>query len=271
MRCQLENVLVDCLRDTLHIMLCSGSCDTVRTAERFLKQCPLYSLFKAKSPQTMEELFGQIQSWHVVIIDEQCQFAPDFKAIVQRYPGWVPVITLTNSWSIRTISGHCPPAGTTPFKTEEAAGSAHTGGGLDIDVIDERPVAACSIANPAFLMHTTQEWAIRRKLLSKIVDGLAAEAMSLLFKKNPLSVDEWSSMMGVKPRRFQREFKMFTDLSPKKILALYHAYRIAFNVVDNHTNREKGIVSAYLVDDRSKERVMEYVLTHRSALLTVAS
>jgi AraC-like DNA-binding protein len=229
--------------------------------ERILRQCPLYSIFKAKSPQAVEELFGQVQSWHVAVVDEQCPYASDFKAVLSGFPVWLPVISLTNTWSISNISGTrtvvpgaCPPdIGNSEQK---------------LFPMDRKPVATCSTTNPVGLMHTVQEWAIKRKILSKTVSGLAADAMLLLFTHNPLSVDEWSSIMGVKPRRFQREFKVFTDLSPKKILALYHAYRIAFTVVENHNSRDKGVVPAYLIDHRSQERVMEYVLTHRSSLLT---
>jgi AraC-like DNA-binding protein len=265
MRCELENVLVDCLRETLHIMLCSGSSETVRAAERSLKQCPVYSLFKAKSPETMEELLHEVPSWHVAVIDQQCQFSSDFTGVVARYATWLPVITLTNSWSIRSLSssmmmgnGGARPAGTGP-----AQGNAGS--------VENRRVETCLASSLGNLMHHVQEWAIKRKLLSKPLSGLAAEAMDALFRENPLSVDDWSSIMGVKPRRFQREFKLFTDLSPKKILALYHAYRIAFTVIDEQNSREKGIIPAYIVDDRSRERVMEYVLTHRSALLTGAN
>ncbi|MBD3392275.1 MAG: hypothetical protein GF418_09425 [Chitinivibrionales bacterium] len=264
MRCHLETVLVDCLRDTLHVMLCSGSSETVRAVGRSLKQGALFSLFKAKSPQTMEELLGQVHAWHVVVIDEQCQFAPDFLALARGCRGWLPVIALTNSWSIKSISSARPASGA------DMAGES-AGGGLQIEVIEEQPVATCPISNPRQLLHHVQEWSIKRKLVSKPLNGLAAKAMDILFRENPLSVDDWSSVLAVKPRRFQREFKLFTDLSPKKILALYHAYRIAFSVVDEHNNREKGVISAYLVNDRARERVMEYVLTHRSALLTATN
>jgi AraC-like DNA-binding protein len=222
----------------------------------------------------MEELLGQVQSWHVAIIDEQCLFAPEYRAILRNVPVWLPTISMTNSWSIKNLStARCCAVSEASWKPygEPSPDSLNSCESQNLDTADEPPVAICSISNPVTLMHALQEWTIKRKLLSRTVAGLAAEAMDIVFNKNPLSVDEWSSIMGVKPRRFQREFKEFTDLSPKKILALYHAYRIAFNVIDSQNNREKGVVSAYIVDNRSRERVMEYVLTHRSSLLTAAS
>jgi AraC-like DNA-binding protein len=228
----------------------------------------MYSIFKANSPAAAQELFGQVQCWHVAVVDDQCQFASDFKAVLRTYPAWLPVISLTNTWSLRNIATPKPSAVADAAKMFFGNIESENSSVPEVsDSLTDVPVAGCSTANPASLMHAVQEWSIKRKLLSKTVSGLAAEAMVLLFGRNPLSVDDWSSIMGVKPRRFQREFKTFTDLSPKKILALYHAYRIAFNVLENQNNRDKGVVQAYLVDTRSKERVMEYVLTHRSSLL----
>jgi AraC-like DNA-binding protein len=179
------------------------------------------------------------------------------------------MIALSNTWSIRSLSATRAKSGSGRGRDEDGGG-VEDAGELQTEIVEEKPVAVCPAANNGVLMHHVQEWAIKRKLVSRALDGLAQEAMGALFRKNPLSVDDWSSIMGVKPRRFQREFKLFTDLSPKKILALYHAYRIAFTVADEHNNREKGVIPAYIVDERSKERVMEYVLTHRSALLTAA-
>jgi AraC-like DNA-binding protein len=270
MKCQLENILVDCLRETLHVLLCTDSFETSRLTERILRQCPLYSLFKAKSPSATEELLSQVQSWHVAIIDENCQFASDFKSVLNGFPVWLPVITLTNTWSMGNVSTSGRMLNMTSFVKPCLFQPDLNGENSDLRLFpaDNKPAATCSVTNPVALLHAVQEWSIKRKLLSKTVSGLAADALVQLFCKNPLSVEEWSSIMGVKPRRFQREFKTFTDLSPKKILALYHAYRIAFNVLDNQNSRDKGVVPAYMVDNHSRERVMEYVLTHRSSLLT---
>jgi hypothetical protein len=211
----------------------------------------------------MEELLRDARGWHVAVIDEQCQFSSDFMFLVRSYSQWLPVITLTNSWSIRSMSSARSLGNGIDAKNGHSdAGDKHA------CIVEDEPVAKCAANSMGHLMHYVQQWAIMRKLVNKALSGLAHEAMEALFKDNPLSVDDWSSIMGVKPRRFQREFKLFTDLSPKKILALYHAYRIAFSVIDEHNSREKGIIPAYIVDGRSRERVMEYVLTHRSALLT---
>jgi hypothetical protein len=270
MRCQLENVLVDCLRDTIHVMACLGSSEPARAVERSLKQCSLYSVFRAKSVDTVDELLRQVKSWHVAIVDEQCPLMSEIVSRLTACNSWIPVTLLSSSWPGRVVPSTPPPL----LADSQDSPSSIAGGISERDAgavtHNEHAVAVCGANNMGHLLCSVQEWSIKRKLLAKNPVGLVKEAMDVLFRKNPLSVDEWSSCMTVKPRRFQREFKQFTDLSPKKIIALYHAYRIAFDVVYGHIMRDRGVVPAYVVDTHSKGRVMEYVLTHRSSLLTAA-
>jgi AraC-like DNA-binding protein len=109
---------------------------------------------------------------------------------------------------------------------------------------------------------------IRKKLLPQRIPGAEMlSALDVLFRRNPLSVETWSGHLNSTPRKLQQLFKEYTLYTPKKLIALYHAYRIAFEAAARQDEKGKGIIPAYLLDERSRKRVMEYILSRRSQFL----
>lgn len=260
MKNRLENILVDCLCNTLHVMLCSEHQSTTCSVESLLRQYPLFNLFKAKSPEVMRYYFRQVAMWHCVLVDSRCSFADECRWEVAGLSSWVPLVSLD------AAAGETVPGSTgIDERGAEEIGTA------------EAPVArmshglaatSCSPSDHGRLVRMLQMKSISKMLIPGPPEGLVERALYALFERNPLTVEDWSDMVDASPRKFQRDFKRFGGLSPKKLVALYHAYRIAFDVVEKRENRHRGVVSAYVVDGHSRERVMEYVLSRRCQLLT---
>ncbi|MFW5775307.1 MAG: hypothetical protein ACOCW2_03360 [Chitinivibrionales bacterium] len=265
MSTQLENVLIDCLRDTLNVMVCTGSDETSRTIERVLKRYPTYSIFHADSLEVAETLFRQVKAWHGLIIDGQSDGAEALMTAAQQFSPWLPQIVLADQTTAEKLYDQADLEEQQIFSIDKVRESEEKMpiGGVNL-------VVSCPLSQLSNMLPILQVWSIKRKLVAREPEGLMEEAMKALFYSNPQGVEEWSSMVGAKPRKFQREFKLFTNLPPKKMLALYHAYRIAFDVLDERNHKGVGIFPAYMVDARAKSRMMEYVLTRRSTLLSSA-
>ncbi|MFP4416845.1 MAG: hypothetical protein ACOC41_01020 [Chitinivibrionales bacterium] len=265
MSTQLENVLIDCLRDTLNVMVCTGSDETSRTIERVLKRYPTYSIFHADSLDVAETLFRQVKAWHGLIIDGQSDGAEEWILAAQQFSPWLPQIIIADEQTVESLFSRADLQQQRVLDIDNIRRSDEKMpiGGIDL-------VATCPINRLSTMLPVLQIWSLKRKLVAREPEGLMEEAMNALFYNNPQGVEEWSSMVGAKPRKFQREFKLFTNLPPKKMLALYHAYRISFDVMDEKNQKEEGIFPAYMVDARAKSRMMEYVLTRRSTLLSSA-
>jgi AraC-like DNA-binding protein len=111
---------------------------------------------------------------------------------------------------------------------------------------------------------------IRKKLVPDTPpEGVMQNALDVLCKHHPVSVEDWSTLINSTPRKFQRLFKQYTGYSPKKMVALYHAYRIAFQTMGKIEDPGNGVVSAYVMEENAKTRIMEYVLSRRSQLFSV--
>lgn len=265
MKNRLETILIDCLCDTLHVMLCSESSGTICTINSLISRYPLFNFIKVRSFDAMNMYLNQIPVWHCLIIDSRCSFTEEFVQSVRDLPFWVPVIFLSDSLSKEFMHDHgmyVNKNGCIILKNE----SKYTNGKR---ITGEKLIIECSLKSFKQLFPTLQFQSIRRKLLIKMPDELVFKAMSILFEKNPISVEEWSATMNSTPRKFQRMFKNYTNYSPKKLITLYHAYRIAFSTMQRFEDFGRGVISAYILDEHSKKRVMEYVLTRRSQLLSV--
>jgi hypothetical protein len=133
-----------------------------------------------------------------------------------------------------------------------------------------RNITVCPLSNLEKLLPIIQESSIKKKLIPKILPvDLVDNAIEVLFKRNPVTVEKWTALLNIPPRKLQRAFKQFTGYSPKKVITLYHAYRIAFDTFNRLSNTYLKANSSYEVDDRSKTRVIEYVLSRQSQLFTV--
>lgn len=266
MKTRLENILVDCLCDTLHVMLCSESSGAVCTINSLIGRYPLFNFLKARSCDAMKLYFRQIQAWHCLVFDSRCTFSEEFFTTVRNIPFWVPVILLADSVSEDYLRTH----GMTVESNGNIVINSGSPDGKADHTTHKKCVIVCPLRSFKRLFPMIQLHSIRKKLMPNMLpEELVQKAIDLLFRQNPLTVEEWSATLESTPRKFQRMFKQYTNYSPKKLIALYHAYRIAFETMGRHEELGKGLFSAYILDDRSKKRVMEYVLSRRSQLLSV--
>ncbi len=265
MKTRLENILVDCLCDTLHVMLCSESTGAVCTINSLIGRYPLFNFLKARSCDAMKLYLRQIPSWECLVVDSRCTFSEEFFSTVKKIPFWVPIILLADSVSEDYLRIH--------GMTLESNGNIVLANGSPDEKgdqgIDKKCVTVCPLRSFKRLFPMIQLQSIRKKIMPKMLpEELVQNAIDVLFKQNPLTVEDWSATLGSTPRKFQRMFKNYTNYSPKKLITLYHAYRIAFETMGKHEELGKGVFSAYILDDRSRKRVMEYVLSRRSQLLS---
>lgn len=266
MKNRLESILVDCLCDTLHVMLCSESSGAICTINSLIGRYPLFNFLKARSPDAMKLYFRQIPAWQCLIFDSRCSFSEEFFSTIKNLPLWVPIIMLADSVSDDYMRIHNMIAETNDYITLKNG----TQNDSSNSAVGKKCIIVCPIRSFKKLFPMLQLHSIRKKLMPKMMpEGLVQKAINVLFTQNPLTVEDWSIILGSTPRKFQRMFKHYTNYSPKKLIALYHAYRIAFETMGRHEEYGKGVISAYILDDRSKKRVMEYVLSRRSQLLSV--
>lgn len=266
MKNRLEKILVDCLCDTLHVMLCSESSGAICTINSLVSRYSLFNFLKARSPEAMQLYFRQIPTWHCLIIDSRCTFSEEFFSFVRELPCWVPIIVLADSLSEDFLRIHGMSVNNNDCIVIQNV-SQYSNIKLETD---KKSVTVCSLRSFKKLFPMLQLQSIRKKLMPKMMpEELVQKALDVLFNQNPLTVEDWSAILGSTPRKFQRMFKHYTSYSPKKLIALYHAYRIAFETMGRHEEVGKGVISAYILDDRAKKRVMEYVLSRRSQLLSI--
>jgi AraC-like DNA-binding protein len=213
----------------------------------------------------MKMYLDQVPIWHCLIIDSRCSFAYDFFQFIKELPFWIPVILLIDSLTEEFMHTHglyVNKKGCIILKSDSNYPKKKI-------ITGEKLIIECSLKSYKQLFPILQFQSIRRKLLIKMPDEQVFESMKILFERNPISVEEWSAHMNLTPRKFQRMFKNYTKYSPKKLITLYHAYRIAFSTMQRFEDFGRGVISAYILDEHSKKRVMEYVLTRRSQLLSI--
>ena len=241
----LENILVSCLEETLNVLVCCESTLTLGVVNSSLCRYSTYNLFRARSLETVDAYLAQVPAWNCFIIDARFEFARDVVARIAGLGQWYPVI----------IIGDSPDS--LPFF--RSAGDIY---------LSTEGIVYCSLSSIRQFVRTVQELCIKKRLLAFHPDPMVAEAVDALFERHPVSVEDWASMVNSSPRKFQRLFKPVTDLSPKKIIALYHAYRIAFDAIEGRGHSPSLAPGVYEVDIHDRTRVMEYVLSRRNELLS---
>ncbi len=243
---QLESILVESLKSTLNVLVFTNSRETLDAVHRKLGQYPMFSLTCVGTREPAEEALRQVRHWHAVLVDSG-RFGNLWPTISESSRHWVPVGLLMDSAQNRWDDG----------ESED----------VPCSIGPQAVVFKCSSRNRREILESVQYWSLTRQLFSTLPDRFALKAFKRLCSDNPVTVEEWSALVNSNPRKFQREFKHYSDLSPKKIIALYHANRIAFEVINREIGVKQSPISAYLVDDKSRARVMEYVLTRRRTLL----
>jgi hypothetical protein len=259
----LEDILSDCLHETLNIMVCSDSGVFRQTIDAILHQHRPYSLYNADSPESMDQLFRGLTAWHTVIIERNGKPAGEFLKRVWYHHSWLPVIVVYD----------VDPGDELPLFIDKPDAPAvfnvrnRNGGREAPSLREDIVIIPCSLRDGDALRSVLQIWSIKRKLFGIMPRGLVQDGIEMLFQRNPDSLNMWATLLNTTQRKFQRLFKPFTNLSPKKMLAVYQAYQIVFAKIDGKIRGCKTGIPTYLADHHSKQRIIEYVLTRRSSLL----
>ena len=240
---RLEAILVNSLENTLNVLICSESSQTIAAINSVLDRYTPLNLFRARSLEAMASHWAQVSSFNCVVVDAKCTFGREAISKVAKVPFWTPVLILGDS------------PDSMPFIREPHRSSSVPDGITYISLSDIKQFAQAVI-----------ESSIRKRLIDQYPDELALAALSALFEKHPLSVDDWALLINITSRKFQRLFKPYSDLSPKKIISLYHVFRIVFDILEKRHSQFPQ-ESPCESDMNFRVRVMEYVLTRRKELL----
>jgi hypothetical protein len=265
MKSRLENILVDCMVDSLRVLLCSECATATTNISLLLSRYPVFSLCKGKTEAGLNDLIMQNNAWECVIIDSRMPFTSALFDTIRKASCWFPVILLTDyvpdvlfqEKGIKQVNG-------------EYVMHSDIDAGDDTDVMNYRKKTITLVPLKCFkdLFSTIRNLCLKKKLMAKMAPcHIGEKAFGFLFSHNPVSVDDWSVLVNEPNRKFQRMVRKYTDHSPKKLITLYHAYRIAFDTMEKQKSQNKGVIQAYMVDDHAKKRVLEYVLSRRSQLL----
>lgn len=259
MTTDLEQILVDSLRNTLHVMLCTRSVNLCYAVERLISPYPMISLFKPEDAVQAVSYLRQVPSWHAVLLDDHFESAQSrFPAAVAALPAYVPLLIMRSPGSAGPGSVGAPD---TPALVAAKP--------LTMPPPDFAPCASVSASAQALYItwNRIQRSCIQRKLLGVPCYGILHKAMQVLFDKNPATVESWTNLMGMTTHVFRELFLRATVLAPKKIIALYHAYRIAFDCCAQTRGGVMDGILPYTISAHNRARMVEYVLVHRSELV----
>lgn len=249
----LEPILVDSLRNTLHVMLCTRSVNLSYAVERLISPYPMISLFKPEDAVQAVSYLRQVPSWHAVLLDDHFESAQSrFPAAVAALPAYVPLLVMRSPGT-----AGAPDAPALVVEKPRAM------------PLDFAPCASISASAQALYItwNRIQRSCIQRKLLGVPCYGILHKAMQVLFDKNPATVESWTNLMGMTTHVFRELFARATVLAPKKIIALYHAYRIAFDCCAQTRGGVMDGILPYTISAHNRARMVEYVLVHRSELV----
>lgn len=257
MKFSLENILSDSLAQSLKILLCTDSGDSVKRIESFLSSFPTFKLYVANSKSLFPQYFDENTSWHCVILDSRCSFATTFIEQIMVRSKWVPIVLLDSKDALGLI---------TDMALEKIDSRLYSYGG-HIGKSNGCTVELCDPFSREDLISKLISNSLLKRFFKKIPNLKVSTATNELFISNPTSVAGWAEKIGFSTRKMQRALKNFTLYTPKKLLSLYHAYRLVFALKGKEGNPETNHFKSYNIDNSSKNRFIEYVLTRKSSLL----
>lgn len=253
----MEEILSNCLTDSLNIMVCSESSNVSSSILTYVGRYPAFKLHRASSEKMLKMYLNQDIIWHTIIIDNHISFSKELFEEISKLSKWVPIISLSENapaniwknWSIEEISQN-------KFR---CINKKDAGSGSVIEVLGKSGLTG--------LLSSILANSLKKCFFYEVPDKSVNEAANVLYKHNPVTVDEWAKLLGVCSRKIQRILKPFTKYSPKKMLSIYHAYRMAFSNVDNIGNLQCDNFAIHKIENKQKNRFLEYVLSRRSSLL----
>lgn len=253
----IEDHLVDTLSDSLQIAVCSESNRVISSLTSFFSRFPMFKTVPLRSADEVDSLFKTQAVFHCIVIDVGFPLREIFFDRITGMTRWIPVVILSDTSPAHLIDNWgVDQIGIEKFihrnlknrKKGCIVEICRTGRLLDM--------ASMVLAN-----------SLKKKIFDCVPDDLVNEALDVLYSMNPITVDEWISLISCNTRKLQRHLKLFTDLGPRHILAVYHAYRIAFSRVDNSGNFHCRIFLSHTIGEDQRKRFTEYVLSRRGILL----
>lgn len=253
----MEDILSNFLTDSLNIMVCSESTNVSSSILTYIGRYPAFKLHRISNEKMLDLYISQDIIWHTIIIDNHISFSKELFQKISRLSKWVPIITLSEDapiniwkdWKVEKISQN-------KFR---CTNKQETGSGSVIEVLGKSGLTS--------LLSSILANSLKKCFFCEIPDSSVNEAANVLYKHNPVTVNEWAKLLGVCSRKIQRILKPFTKYSPKKMLSIYHAYRMAFSNVDNIGNLQCDNFAMHKIESTQRNRFMEYVLSRRSSLL----
>lgn len=257
----LENVVIECLCDSLRVLLCAEAPGIICSVTSLVGRNPLFNFLKATSADAATLYIQQLLQWQCIIIDSKCSFMKEVLCIINQQSLWIPVIVLAD----KVVTEPVQPIGNDKdmvmyahlYRTKRKMQKVYNS------------IQICSRSSLKELMPLLQDVSVRKKLMKKKPQGFAEKAFDTLCAQNPISVDQWALYLESTSRKIHRAVNSFSDYIPRHMVALYHAYRIAFQSITDESHKEsnKGETVPYRLDEHERKRIMEYFLLNRSILV----
>lgn len=253
----MEEMLSDWLSDTLNIMVCTESTNVSSSIISYIGRYPSFKLHRTSTEKMLDLYFSQDIEWHSIIIDGQLSFTDKVFQYISAFPSWTPVILLAEEKPTDILSEWCIE------ENSENKYSYFDKENRNIGSIIE----TCKRRDFPKLLSVILSNSLKKQFFLSVPNNEIHEAVNILYKENPLSVEEWAKIYGVATRKMQRILRPFAFATPKKLLNIYHAYRMVFAEVDNSGNLNCEVFKSHKLDKTHRERFLEYVLSRRSTLL----
>ncbi len=254
----MEEILSDWLTDTLNIMICTETANLSSSVLSYIGRYPAFKIHRVSTEKMLDLYLNQNIDWHSIIIDSQLSFSVKVFDELTRFSKWVPVIYLAeelpkglwDDWIVEEVDDK--------LVNYVSKNNRHVGAVLEIFKRRElRQLLSTVLAN-----------SLKRQLFNFIPDKSIHEATAVLYKENPVTVENWAKINNCTPRKIQRLLKPFINKTPKKLLSIYHAYRMAFAEVDNSGNLNCEVFRIHRIESCHRKRFLEYTLSRRSTLLS---
>lgn len=253
----MEKILSDWLTDSLNVMVCTENANVSSEIIKGIGKYPTFKVHRAATEKMLDLYFSQNVEWHCIIIDNDISFFKEVNQYLVNSNKWLPVIILGGF--ISTEYSKLMHKEDISIYKQAYFNDADRTSGLFVEL--------CSKSSANRLLSKILANSLKKVLFTKVPDKKINSVINSLFMRNPITVVEWADHYGVSTRKMQRILKGFTDQTPKKLISIYHAYRMAFANVEPLGNLDCEVFTAHYLNKSNKSRFLEYVLSRRSSLL----
>ncbi len=260
---RLETILADYLKKSLKVMLCSEKPALQSKVTTLIQQYSQFSVTPVPSVGALKQCLKSKDEWHAVLIDSRCTFSQELFTNIRGNFSWMPIIVLRDLF-VEDFS-------------KEIYELSHKKNVLVLQNVtpnnvksgESRNITVCPLGKLELVVPTLQMLCIKKRLFpKKMPTGIGEVAVKTLFHENPVTVDEWIELLGIQRSKLHRLIHSHAPYSPRKIVLLYHAYRIVFN---KSCNPDKTCIDDYAphsLNDQAKNEVFEYILSQGGRLFS---